>query len=248
MITYYLLQHLAVAIALACCAVRMPQWFHLSRPVRLLLAASLTPQAIGLIVMALAFADINTQAIYLHAPIILAVLLIALLGPGSARHLLRSAPRMTLALPNILIAAICCFVAVVLAGILYDNAGTLNVTAHDFNVYLSGAKSFASSPGIASIPGFYGGPGDVIVVHPHSFLYEAYLSHALVFQGIDTSFPPLDFLPRLAQQLSILYLLVSIAAVAVAIGGRRAVVPALCLALCVPWVLYYVVGGLSSRS
>lgn len=244
MTVYYLLQHLAVALGLACCAICLPHWVRLPLAVRALLAASLTPHVIGLVVMALALADVNTSEAYKHAPIILGLGLPVLLGHRAAQHLFRHRSRLSVTLPSAVLMLIGCFVALVLAEILYENAGTLSVSAHDFNVYMAGAKSFAESPGITSIPSFIGQPGDVIVVHPHSFLFEAYLSHALFVQGVDTAIPALDFLPRLAQQLSLVYLLLSVAAVAVTIGEGKASIAALCLVLCVPWV-YYIAGTLS---
>jgi len=240
----YLLQQFAIAMGLACAAACLPGWLRLALPTRILLGVSLTPQVIGLVVMALALADINSPAIYRHAPMALALALMVSFGPRTVRHGRHVLPQIKLTLPGVALVVTGGFVSLFLANVLYQNAGTLHAFAHDFNVYLAGAKSFSASPGIASMPSFFGGPGDVIVVHPHSFLFEAYLSHALFLQGVDPAFPPLDFLPRLAQQLSLVYLLLSIAAVTMAIGEGRALVAALCLALCVPWV-YYIAGTLS---
>jgi hypothetical protein len=244
MIACYLLQQLLIATGLACAATCLPGGMRLAWPTRIFLGVSLTPQAIGLVVMALALADINSPAIYRYAPVVLGLALLVSFGPAAMRHLRHALPRIRLTLPGIMLVVAGGFVSCILGSILHQNAKTLHVFAHDFNVYLAGAKSFSASPGIASIPSFFGGPGDMIVVHPHSFLFEAYLSHALFLQTADPAFPPLDFLPRLAQQLSLVYLLLSIAAVTTALGERRALVAATCLALCVPWV-YYIAGTLS---
>lgn len=244
MTAYYLLQHLLLSLGLAFCAVGMPGSFHLAALPRALLAASLTPQVIGLLVMALAQLDVNTPAFYKHAPIILAATLIVIATTrlnAYARNCLR---RMRITPSGIAMTVIGASLAVQLGLILLDNARTLNTLAHDFNVYMTAAKAFSASPGAESMPNFYGGLGDVIVVHPHSFIYEAYLSHALMLGGADPAFPPLDFLPRLAQQLTMVYLLIAIAGVTVSMGERWAVVAALCLAIYIPWV-YYIPAAIS---
>lgn len=145
---------------------------------------------------------------------------------------------------NVAVTLLGAVLAAQLGLLLRDNALTLNILPHDFNVYMSAAKVFAAAPGTTSMPGFSGGLGDVIVVHPHSFIFEAYLAHALMLGGADTSFPPLDFLPRLAQQVTVVYLLLAIAGVTATLGKRWAMVASIALALCVPWV-YYITESLS---
>lgn len=148
---------------------------------------------------------------------------------------------------NISTAIIACVAAQILIQLIFiivENARTLNPLAHDFNVYLTGAKKFAARPSMEAMPSFFGNVGDIIVVHPHSFIYEAYFSHALLLAGPDTAFPPLDFLPRLGQQLTMLYLCLALFGTALAMRARWGAVVAVCLALHIPWV-YYIVGAMS---
>lgn len=238
MTTYYLFQHLLLSLGLALCAVGMPKFFHLAALPRALLAASLTPQVIGLLVMVLAQSNVNAPALYMHAPIVFAAMLLVIAAARLSVHGQRCLSRTRITPAGIAVTLIGAVLAVQLGLILLDNAQTLNVLSHDFNVYMSAAKAFAASPGAESMPNFYGGLGDVIVVHPHSFIYESYLTHALMLGGADLFFPPLDFLPRFAQQLTMVYLLIAIAGVTVSMGERWAVVAALCLALYIPWVYY----------
>ncbi|WP_238901857.1 hypothetical protein [Achromobacter xylosoxidans] len=54
MTAYYLLQHVLLTLGLALCGGIGARWFHVSMAPRMLLAAALTPQVIGVCVMALA--------------------------------------------------------------------------------------------------------------------------------------------------------------------------------------------------
>ena len=244
MTAYYLLQHLLLTLGLALSARNGARWFHIGMAPRMLLAAALTPQIIGLCVMALAMLGVSNPSVYAHLPTALGLGLIGLSWRGGAasRRIRQRALQV-----NIGTAVIACVAALILAqliSILVENAATLNPLAHDFNVYLTGAKKFAAMPSMEAMPSFFGKVGEIIVVHPHSFIYEAYFSHALLLAGPDTIFPPLDFLPRLGQQLTALYLCLALFGTALAMGARWGAVAAVCVALYIPWA-YYIVGALS---
>lgn len=244
MTKYYLAQHLLLALGLGLCALTMPRFFHLAAMPRALLGASLAPQVTGLVVMLLAQSGVSSPVFYMYAPGVLAAMLLVsafVRLRGYGRRCL-SRTRMTTA--GVLLVLMTVVLALELGSILNDNALSLNVLSHDFNVYMSAAKAFAQVPGAGAIPSFYGKLGEVIVVHPHSFIYEAYLAQGLMLGGQDLSYPPLDFLPRLAQQLTIVYLLVAVAGVTVSMGKRWAVVASLALVLSIPWV-YYITESLS---
>ena len=238
MTIYYLLQHLLLALVLALCALAMPRFFHLAALPRALLGASLTPQVIGLLVMLLAQSGVSAPVFYMHAPGALSALLLVVAAARLNGYGQRCLSRARITPLGIVLTLMGAALAMQFGLILRDNAQTLNVLPHDFNVYMSAAKVFASSPGAGSMPDSYGQLGELIVVHPHSFIFEAYLAQALMLGGPDLSFPPLDFLPRLAQQLTVVYLLLAIAGVTVSMGKRWAVVASLALALYVPWVHY----------
>ncbi|MPT38321.1 MAG: hypothetical protein E2603_07340 [Achromobacter sp.] len=244
MTSYYLLQHVLLALGLALCAGTGARWFHVGMAPRMLLAVALTPQIIGLSVMALAMLGVSAPGVYAHLPTALGLGLIGLSGRGGAvyRRIGRAVSQVNFC--TVIIACAAVLVLVQLIFIIAENSLTLNPLAHDFNVYLTGAKKFAAMPSMEAMPSFFGKVGDIIVVHPHSFIYEAYLSHALLLAGPDTAFPPLDFLPRLGQQLTILYLCVALFGAALAMGARWGAVAAVCLALYIPWVSY-IVGALS---
>lgn len=244
MTAYYLLQHVFLALGLALCAGTGARWFHVGMAPRMLLAAALTPQVIGLCVMALAMLGVSAPGVYAHLPTVLGLGLIGVGGHGGTvcRRIGRAVSQV-----NISTAIITCVAALILVQLLFiiaENSQILNLLAHDFNVYLTGAKKFAAMPSIEAMPSFFGKVGDIIVVHPHSFIYEAYFSHALLLAGSDTAFPPLDFLPRLGQQLTMLYLCFALFGTALVMGARWGAVAVVCLALYIPWV-YYIVGALS---
>ena len=243
MILYYVFQHIVLTLGLALCAHHMPKWFHLAAIPRALLAASLTPHIIGLLVMALAEMGVHAPVFYAHGPTVLGAFMLAMSLPRLIRRVGGGCSLSRISVFGIALTAICLLFAIQLVRILLENAGTLNVFAHDFNVYLTAAKVFAAKPSVDSMPSFFGGPGDVIVVHPHSFIFEAYLAQSLML-GHDQSFPPLDFLARLAQQSTMVYLLLAISAASIAAGGRSAIVAAMCLTAYIPWV-YYISGALS---
>lgn len=238
MTIYYLIQHVLLALALALCALAMPRFFHLAALPRALLGASLTPQVIGLLVMLLAQSGVSAPVLYMYVPGALSALLLVIAAARLNGYGQRCLSRARITPVGIVLTLMGAALAMQFGLILRDNAQTLNVLPHDFNVYMSAAKVFASAPGAGSIPDFYGQLGELIVVHPHSFIFEAYLAQALMLGGPDLSFPPLDFLPRLAQQLTVVYLLLAIAGVTVSMGKRWAVVASLALALYVPWVHY----------
>jgi len=244
MTAYYLLQHVLLTLGLALCGGIGARWFHVSMAPRMLLAAALTPQVIGVCVMALAMLGVSARGVYAHLPTVLGLGLIGLGCRGGTvyRRIRRAASKV-----NISTAIIACVGALVMMQLIFiiaENSRILNPLAHDFNVYLTGAKKFAAMPSMEAMPSFFGKIGDILVVHPHSFIYEAYFSHALLLAGPDTAFPPVDFLPRLGQQLTMLYLCLALFGAALAMGARWGGVAAVCLALYIPWV-YYVVGALS---
>ncbi|MHA3904151.1 hypothetical protein ACTPOE_11535 [Castellaniella sp. WN] len=244
MTAYYLLQHIFLALGLALCAGTGARWFHTGMTPRMLLAAALTPQVIGLCVMALAMLGVSAPSIYAHLPTALGLSLIGLGSCGGAVYRRIGQAVSQVNISTAVIAFIATLVLVQLISTIVENSLTLNPLAHDFNVYLTGAKKFAVAPSMEAIPSFFGKAGDIIVVHPHSFIYEAYFSQAVLLAGPDTTFPPLDFLPRLGQQLTMLYLCFALFGTALAMGARWGAVAAVCLALCIPWV-YYIVSTLS---
>lgn len=244
-IFYYLFQHLVLATGLALLALRTPYLFRLSILPRIFLAISITPQILGLTIMGLALTGPLPRALFIHSPIILGAILIFIFRPRSSQkssliHWLKSLPR----LPTIASGVLLSVLAIKLISLIASNVITFNPLAHDFNVYMAGAKSFAANPSWINIPSFWGNVGDVIVVHPHSFIYEAYLSHAVMLTDTDVTFPPLDMLARLAEQLTPLYMFTAIIGLAISMGGRWSVAIAIAATLCVPMV-DYIFGSLS---
>jgi hypothetical protein len=238
MTIYYLLQHFLLAVGLALCALFIPRLYHLPALARVLLGASLTPQVIGLLVMFLTQAGISTKMFYLFAPSMLGALLLIYAVVRLHRHLQRCLNSLRITPLSILLVLMALALAIQLGFILMENAQTLNILPHDFNVYMTSAKVFAANPSTLSMPTFYGQLGEVIIVHPHSFIFEAYLAQALIFSGADLFFPPLEFLPRLAQQLTVVYLLLTVAGITAAMRKNWAIIATIAVALSVPWVDY----------
>ncbi|WZB67194.1 hypothetical protein WJ971_05255 [Achromobacter xylosoxidans] len=243
MTAYYLLQHVLLTLGLALCGGIGARWFHVSMAPRMLLAAALTPQVIGVCVMALAMLGVSARGVYAHLPTVLGLGLIGLGCRGGTvyRRIRRAASKV-----NISTAIIACVGALVMMQLIFiiaENSRILNPLAHDFNVYLTGAKKFAAMPSMEAMPSFFGKIGDILVVHPHSFIYEAYFSHALLLAGPDTAFLPSIFCHVWASSLRCCTCALHCSA-RPSPWGLVGGVAAVCLALYIPWV-YYVVGALS---
>lgn len=244
MMAYYFLQHMTLALGLAAAAICIPKWFYIPLLPRALLAASLVPQVIGVLMMATAVIGVSEEAFYMHSPILVGGVLLGIFMPRIVRHYQLSSLRMNVSTQLIMISILALVFSVSLGRALLNNAENLYIIAHDFNVYLSGAKAFLLELGSGSFPDSYGVAGDTIVVHPHSFVFEAYLSHAIMFEGEARSFPPLDLFPRLAQQLTMVYMLIAVAGASVVMGPRWAAVAAISMVVTIPFV-YYISAELS---
>jgi hypothetical protein len=166
-----------------------------------LLAVALTPHILGAWTLALAtvFPRADRSA-FLVAPLVVSCFVILRLGPRTVsvvRERLRRMPAGWMAAGAMIV------LMLLLMGFKAMEAARMMLVTHDASVYLSEAHAFARSPSLDAIPTYEAERGSLVRIHPHSFLFEAYLAQA------DMSVPPSDavdaFTPKFAIQLTFLY-------------------------------------------
>ncbi len=100
------------------------------------------------------------------------------------------------------------------------------------------ALHFATRRTLDSIPSFDGEPWDVIAGHPHGFLYQAFLAHALLVGDLHDPGFPRDLSARIAFQLVFTCLLLAIAAADALFRRRGTIAVALLLTFAVEPLQY----------
>lgn len=240
-VSYYILQNLVLSLGLGSVANLAPKWMRLPRVARVLVAVATAPLVIGLVVMILARLGVTSPEIYSHAPVLIGIVLWLSAGPNriykkcklwlfaSCRE--RRWDRLALlALWGILLGQ----VAIVIA----SNVKTATVLNHDFNVYMASAKNFTIQPSWEKIPHYAGEDTGVIAVHPHSFIFEAFLAHAQMLQGPERETVSSDVIPKLGQQLTLLYMIAALVALAYSMGARWSLIAVVAILLSTPWIPY----------
>lgn len=238
MTALYSLQLVAVAVALSCAAFVSPRWLPLPGGARFAFGLCCTPLAVSAttLLVALAWPGAPATAFMLFPLVLaLAVLGAARSAPVACSRRLRRWSRSALRGPlHAKIAWLGAAIGLVFVTdiALWNAAAPL--IAHDALVYFNEAKAFAASRSLASIPGFFGHPDDLFAAHPHTFLFQAYLSQALLCGPGDALGYPNDQCARMAVQATVPLLML-----AIAVLGARTRVPgggacALLFALLVP--------------
>ncbi len=219
MTALYLLQAFGVAGALATAAICYGSTCGLRLLPRTLIAIALTPLVLALLTLLVAWCWPGApRGAFLLAPLVLSLLVISLLGhavverasPALRDFRVRKDPRQALA--AISCAAIAAFVTWKLA-----IAASGIPIGHDALIYLAEAKGFAQERTIAAIPTFDGAPGRLVKVHPHQFVFQAYLAQALM-AGSGTIGYPDDAVARAAMQIPFLLMGMGAAGVALAVA------------------------------
>jgi len=218
-ISLYTLCIAAMAVAATAWCISHPRLFHLRALQRALVGASLTPFLIGAFMLAASVVAPGAPArLFTYGSLVVAagcaVLQLDTLRWAITRSGRAIATRVRRATSAPLISILrLTAIAVWLAVIGIAIAGTrVPIIAHDALIYLNEALAFAQSRSIAGIPNFDGAPWDVIAGHPHSFLFQAYLAHALLFGDPDVPGYPNDIPARLAFQITFICLIAAISA------------------------------------
>lgn len=239
---------LAAATAAMTVAISLPQVLRLPVLSRALLGLALTPFALGTLgLIVVAIWPRAPAGLVVYAPLGVATgILVAnrvtlIWAVGRAARRIRGQLTKGPA-PERLIAV------AALAAVLYVAygafAGTLvPIDAHDALIYLNEALAFAEGRAIASIPGFDGQPWDVIAGHPHGFVFQSYLAHALLAGNLESPGYPDDLTARLAFQFTFFCMLAAIGAGAALSRYRSAVAIAILLTLAVAPFQYIIVAS-----
>lgn len=238
----YLIQLLLLSLALGSWALHQPRLLMVPRISRFLIGFCITPFVLGvwMLLMATVLPGAPTW-LFVLPPSVLAIALLALYGPRILRRLRRDwgrTPRLcgrpwvvyfTYFATAMLIAMVTCK--------LVTN-GRPPVSGHDGLVYLGQALAFAEERSICATTSFRGWPDGTIRGTSHSFLFPAFLAHALITTGRNPIGYPYDHAVRAAFQITLMYMLLSVVALAGMARYRGTSALVLILLLQVPMLGY----------
>jgi hypothetical protein len=216
----YILQLLMVSMALGVVGLLSPRMLPGPRAARFLTGFAMAPFAVGAWVMLLGVAlPGSSRWFFLLPPVGVAFAVLAMRGRTALRYLAR-AYRRTHRLSRgrgFAYSAYAGLIAVmfVLAGVLIAN-GSATMIAHDALVYLGEALYFAGSPGAVNMAGMADSFDGMFRGDYHGFMFPAFLSHALMslHPGF-LEFPGPQVLGA-PFQLTVIYMLLAVAAGAAA--------------------------------
>ncbi len=214
----YLVLLLLPSLALGVIAVHLPRQLIVPRISRFLMGFSITPffLAVWMIVLA-ALLPGASRLLFLISPAAVALVVLAIYAPLTLRRLIREWQRIRVTSKNpwfaYLIYITTALLLVLVISKLIPN-GTYPFTEHDALVYAIEALQFARSRSLSGIPDFRATIDSVMPYHPHSFIYQAFLSQSLMATESDTLGFPHDHACRAAIQALFLYMLLAVVALA----------------------------------
>jgi hypothetical protein len=170
-------------------------------------------------------------------PFLIAAGLLIIYGPRTLRRLRRSChPVSEINLTQLFTACVCiaALIIVIMVAIVLIQNSKSPLLFNDSLVYMQEALRFAEGRSPAAITDYRGAADGSIRGDIHSFIYPAYLSQALLFNGGQALGYPNDIAARIAFQLTILYMLLAVVALAAAARQSLATPLALILMLQVP--------------
>lgn len=239
----YVAGFLVVAAAMAVWAVSAPNTFRQRALVRALAGAALTPFVVGTLVVVLAAVLPGVPpAVLVWLPFALAVSFLFArrsVVRWSLRRGIQGARRW-MSSSDAMVFVFAMAAALVLLRVAFVAASGVQkpLIAHDALIYLNEALHFATRRTLDSIPSFDGEPWDVIAGHPHGFLYQAFLAHALLMGDLHDPGFPRDLPARIAFQLVFACLLLAVAAAAALFRRRGTIAVALLLTIAVEPLQY----------
>ena len=209
----YITQYLLCAISIALVLYSNPQLIRIPAFARVMIGFSVTPFFLALYTLFVAMVWGGASPLFfLLTPLFISSVLIwtykdlALKCYNQVRDWCRKLIHEDARLNSLRLAVVLALVVVLF--LLGSNA-SYYVLGNDGLIYFDEARAFAAQRTIESIPTFYGEPGEVVVGHPHTFLYQAYIAQALIAGGGGYEN---DVLARSASQLTILFMFTSISA------------------------------------
>ena len=231
----YVLQLILISTALGLASLALPRVCPVPPLSRFLIGFALTPYALGIWMMSVAYVRPGASRWYFIAgPILLALVAIGLWGPGAVRRIAEalrqrrheSGSRLVRYMPHLGAAA----VLLMLSGFLVAN-GRAPVIEADALVYLGEALHFAREPQPSNIVGILGDDEGTFKSAYHGFVFQAYLSHALMSLTPGPIDYPGSTMVGAPFQMTFVYMLLAVSAAAATIRTRGTVALTILLTL-----------------
>ncbi len=214
----YLLLLLLPSLALGVMAARRPRLLIVPQASRFLIGFSVTPFVLAVWMLLLAgILPGSPRWMFLLPPSAVAVVPLYLYGPNFLGRVIRKRQLIRISSRNywpVYLTYVCATLLVTLVTSKLIINAQAPIAGHDALVYANEALEFARSRSIFEIPDFRGTADDVIPGHPHSFIYQAFLSHSLLTTESNKLGFPHDHACRVAVQALFLYMLCGVLALA----------------------------------
>lgn len=243
MAVLYVVQFLLVCLALAasarqfsrCVGVRSAPWAMFS--------IALTPHILALLTLALAAAWPGAPRIaFLLVPAALSTIILVIVRSGldDLHSAAVSLARNTKPFPLLLSIAAACVSLLLIVSIF--NAIKAPIIGHDALIYLNEAKAFAENRDLKGIPGFEEGIGEVVKAHPHQFLWQAFISQALMATDGSLGYPN-DVVARGAILITLPLMVIAVTALACSVTSGWPALLAIPLVLLTQQIRYIPAAG-----
>lgn len=243
----YLAELALVSFALGCLSLRAPRLLMIPRLSRFLTGFCLAPFFLALwVLLASVIFPGFSRLFFLLPPSIIAALVL-LRHAGSS---IRSGGRWIRRTRNGSAGLLPACLAYACAGVLVFSVlsklvanGAVPVTGSDAIQYLGYSLRLAQGRSFSSISGHNDSPDGAMIGDMHGPVWHAYLSHAQMTTGINPLGYPNDHAVRVAFQITVVYMLLAVAALAAASGGLGVAPLAIILLLQVPQYEYISIGS-----
>jgi tetratricopeptide (TPR) repeat protein len=215
----YLAELTILSLALGCLTLYQPRLLAVNSASRFLIGFCITPYAIGIWMMIAAIVMPNgPRWLFLLIPLILAFFLLILYIPRIYLDIIQPKLRKRNVLnlfdtPILAMYLSAIFLLAILTIRLGMN-GRFALTAHDALFYSAEALFFANDRTYTTIQGNLESTDGSLRADNHGFIFPAYLSHALLHTASDSLGYPNDYALRWSFQITIVYMLLAILALA----------------------------------
>lgn len=214
----YLLKLLLVSVALGSLTLHSPRQLMVPRLSRFLVGFCLTPFVLGIWMLGAALVlPGGPRGMFGGGPVVISLAILVIYGPRSLRRLSRSFRRTQKSFKfswpvyGVYLGA-ALLMAAVGTKLVYN--GQFPVGGSDALVYLGEALPFAQERSILATPYFHDELESATQGDIHNFLYPAFLSDALLTTGNNPIGYPFDHAARATFQMTIVYMLLAMVALA----------------------------------
>jgi len=248
-IVVYLAQLLLLSLALGSLALHLPRWLMVPCLSRFLIGFCLTPfvLAVWMLFVSVVLPG-SSRWFFLLPPSSVAVVILLRYGCGILRRLGRFYRRCRFRARELWPV----YAAYICVGVLIVNVisklvanGAVPVTGSDALQYLGYSLKFAQTRSVFAVTGFHDSPDGTLIGDIHGPVWHTFLSHALMTTGNNPPGYPYDYAVRVAFQVTVIYMLLAVAALAATSGYWG--VPPLSLALLLQVPQFEYISTASSR-